>query len=499
MTGWSRSGTWVVGGAIAIIALAQAGSGEPDAYWQVRAGRDLLADGRVVRPDTWSYAPVGGDFFPNSPGWNVALAWTWELGGSWGLAVLTLALTAGCLTLAAMLASRAGAHALPTAAALVIGSLAAFPVYTVRAALPAIIVMLVMLLLADSWTRRAWRYRAGVSGSLAFAVALLLCALGNWVHTSWATLAVIVSVALAVRWLPDRSLTWARRLALLGGAVVGLLAGVALGPYGWSVWERTGVVASTSRDLITEWTSALVPGASPAWAVLTVVVTLLAVSAAVVAFLGDRTLSSPRTALVLSTAVPAVAFALAGLFARRFVPVAAIALMPSLAVMLTAAVSRLDARLARRNDHAALRERITERYWAVIWAAVLVLLMPIAVVMAAPHMEPPGSAAVRALPADCRLFSTDADSAAAVLLRPDVRVWIDGRSDYWGRERLALAIDYLLARSPSGLVPGGTTCVVLPDDAQSAHLAPLRAALDASPQWQRVGVFGDRIVWLPAG
>jgi hypothetical protein len=337
---------------------------------------------------------------------------------------------------------------------------------------------------------------------LASLVALLAATwVGGWIHTSWATLAVLMAVALALRWLPDRSLPVATRVALLGGAIVGLGLGVLAGPYGWTVWERTGVVAAASRGAVTEWASAFGTGSSPVswpWAVLTVLTVVLAVTAAAAAWRRDPNVRDPRTALLASTAVLAVAFAIAGLVARRFVPMAAILMVPSVATLFTVAVAGLDRRLAARAHGSALRERISEGYWTVIWVAVLVLLTPVAVLMAAPHMAPPASAAVQALPRGCQAFTTYDDAASVLLLRPDVRTWIDGRSDYWGAERLALAREYFRANAPDGLLPPGTTCVLLPDAPETANLAPLRDAVDASDAWQRLGRFDDRIVWVPA-
>ena len=135
-----------------------------------------------------------------------------------------------------------------------------------------------------------------------------------------------------------------------------------------------------------------------------------------------------------------------------------------------------------------------------ILTALLVVLVPVAVYKALPHSMPMTQDAVAALPADCHLFSTDADANAVLLLRPDVKVWIDGRTDIWGRDRLVEALTRFGGNGSPSLVPEGTTCVLLParDSGDSAGTDPLVAGLEADPAWQVLTRVDGAVVFVPA-
>ena len=112
-------------------------------------------------------------------------------------------------------------------------------------------------------------------------------------------------------------------------------------------------------------------------------------------------------------------------------------------------------------------------------AMLLVALALPALLMRSLTLEHSRDPAFAALPDGCRLFSDDVSAKYIELYRPDVRVWIDGRQDYWGRERLLQWRNYSQARGDSPLVPMGTTCVLLVDPGS----APLAELLDKSPSW----------------
>jgi hypothetical protein len=150
-----------------------------------------------------------------------------------------------------------------------------------------------------------------------------------------------------------------------------------------------------------------------------------------------------------------------------------------------------------------LRRRLPEwtsgRFWRVVLWLVLALVAPVAVVAGSNHAVPLTHETDQLLPRGCRAFGSTIDMAPILLERPDVTVWIDGRADYWGRERNLLAAGYLSRLDQQTLVPPGTTCVVLSDIATDPGLAALTAALDASPDWRRVPGTTGATLWLPAG
>ncbi len=96
------------------------------------------------------------------------------------------------------------------------------------------------------------------------------------------------------------------------------------------------------------------------------------------------------------------------------------------------------------------------------------------------------------------MFGGSLEAASIILTRPDVLIWIDGRADYWGRERLIESHGYLYSVDRPTLVPPGTTCIVLGDPASDPGLQTLTDALDADPAWQRVPGTVDANLWVPA-
>ena len=100
-----------------------------------------------------------------------------------------------------------------------------------------------------------------------------------------------------------------------------------------------------------------------------------------------------------------------------------------------------------------------------------------------------------ALPKGCRLLSDPSSAGPVLLLRPDVRVWFDGRFDYWGRDRLIEAARVLATDRVDEPPFTDTTCVLLSTQDQFAGGA-LAEALDASDEWSRVPGGGTVRAWV---
>lgn len=468
---------------------------DTDPYWQVRAGQEWLDGSPLARPDSWSWAPVDGLFYPNSPLWNAALAAAWGLAESWGMFVLT-ALTIGAYyALVVHLARRLGASVLGTTVAIIVVSLAALPLLSPRAGMPAQVLALAGIAAAYAWSRRAERVPAAVSAVVVGTGGLALSLLGNWVHLSWSTTALGVAVSWAAIWLLTPTLGRSHRIVLVAAGTLGLLAGVGLGPYGWSAFGRARAVVTASAGVIEEWTGPFTTASGLAWGVLAIAIVAGCLGSAwwcLRSWTVHRT-GDPRLPLTSAITVLALPTALVGLAYARFVPSAILTMAPIAAMVSTYLLTRLFAHapLSRRPD------LLTEVVWQRILGLVLVVLAPVALIIGSPHASPLSAGANSALPAECRLFSTPDEAASVILTRPDVTVWIDGRSDYWQRERLQQAQEYLAVRQPAELVPPGTTCILLPGPGSPGDPVPLVAALDANPSWERVADDGHAILWLP--
>jgi hypothetical protein len=502
----SRGDWWLIVGWIAAISVALAGTiHDTDPYWQIRAGEENLDGVPLARPDTWSWAPVDGLFYPNSPAWNVVLALSWRAAASWGLFVVTVASIATCLALVCWLALRLGARPVPTVFGLLAITAAALPVFSPRAALVGQTLMLGAIALGLWWSRRA--AAAGPLGSalVTFVAALVISTAGNWIHLSWSTSAGATAVAWIVLWLLVPGIGGWTRVALIVGGTAGFGAGVLAGPYGTDVFAQSRRVIDACQGLILEWTSPFDTGTVLRWAG-PALVALLVLSAAAwsLARWPRRAGRSDQLALLAALAVASAPYVLAGLLYIRFILVALPLLAPVAAWVVTRLADRAHAAAGSPPATAAfLRRRLPEwtsdGFWRVVAWSVLAVVTPLAIFAGSRHAEPATSSVTSLLPWGCRYFGTTAEAASIILERPDVKVWIDGRADYWGRDRNSLEQRYLTSPDPRELVPPGSTCVVLSDPRVEPMIVPLIAALDASPEWRRVPGTTGAALWLPAG
>jgi hypothetical protein len=135
-----------------------------DVWWHIRAGREIVATGRVPDHDTWSLAGSGREWISQDWLANVALAAAHGL-GEWGPTLLSLTFgllvvaTFALLFAAVRLHGRGRAGPLATTAWLALGLLVAGPVLGVRVqvvdlTLTAVVVWVLWRYLADR--RRRW-------------------------------------------------------------------------------------------------------------------------------------------------------------------------------------------------------------------------------------------------------------------------------------------------------------------------------------------------------
>ena len=327
------------------------------------------------------------------------------------------------------------------------------------------------------------------NAAVAAAAGFLVSWLGNAVHLSWMVIAVGMAVAWAVFWLLVPDVTRRGRVILALAGAGGLAAGVLTTPYGViDGLAHTARTREIATGLISEWMPVTAPGLPPIWLIAALVG--LAATLGLVWSLVRRLRGGQRDlplALGAAIAVLTAPAALAGFTAMRFLGTALLLLAPVLAAGLTRAAGRV--RLPGRFAHWT-----SGRSWRVVLTWTLLVLSPAVVLQTLPHSVPSQAEIARLVPSWCRLFSDDATGGALVLLRPDVPVWLDGRADYYGRERLLAAAQFLAGRGAT-TVPEGTTCVVLPTT-QPALAAEI-ARLDADPAWERRETLAGFTLWLP--
>lgn len=496
-----RIDRWLAVALLLVIAVARAASYEErDPYWEARAGVENLAGEPLLRPDTWSWAPVAGDWYQNSPLWNDILGLGWLAGGFWGLYAVSLLLIGGYLLLSFALAQRLGGRALPA----VIGIIAMVsPAISMVSPRGTLVVQVIVLgsIAAAVWFAAgpARRMPTWLAATLVFGVAAAVSILGNWLHLSFLLFGPAMAViCLPVWWLAP--LSRSRRIAIAAANGVGWVIGPVLSPYGLvDGLQHSRKVAEICDGLIVEWVSPFAQYSTPVFWLMALVAAVSAVLVTVWLIRrlrrGDRSL---ELGALLALSVLGVPAAVAGMTAIRFLGVALLTLAPVVGVAFGDVLDSLRRRAKATADPArrrALTERLAGNYWRPILAFAMVVLIPWSLVVGSAHAVPAETKFVAQLPQGCRLFAPAGLAATSILIRPDVTVWIDGRADFYGRSHLLATYAYFGLTAPT-LVPEGATCLLM--DKKSRDSKDMAAALVDDPQWRIVAEDDRFALWVPA-
>lgn len=456
-----------------------------EAMWMSREGLAVLAGTPLIHADSWSWASRPWNFVPTSPAWEIVCAWLWQLAGVWGFAILSFLVTVSALTVLAWASRVLGASRTATVVAIVVTGILCSEVLTSRAGVPAFTLLVLQFLLL-------WRLRARLRASSAvFALALVAALgfipayIGIWIHGSW-TLFAVVAAGGQVLMARDQAFgTVARRLQIGAVGFIASLSATGCGPLGLEAWSNTWRVGGVCNGLIKEWMSPWQLGSGwPAiWFLLTATVIWGIVRDHRVG--ADQAPHPLKVALLCFT----VGAMVAGMTAVRFLILGILACTPILASWW----SRPPQWLEWGSLRGRLGERAHEQYWRTITAllvSILLVLVSVRTTQFALTMDP----AVAALPRGCNLFSSDTAAKSVEYWRRDVRVWVDGRQDYWGRDRLIATQRYLHAGVSDRVVPEGTTCVLL--EADKYRL--LARALDSGGDWAPINRSEHLSSWMLA-
>ena len=231
---------WFLAIALPILASLIAKISTVDLAYQLRAGAEILASGRIPTTDTWTFTMAGQPWFDQQWGAQVVLRLVESVGGWVGLAVSRALLVGLIFAGTTLIAIRRGLDA-RTAAIL---SLLAFVVSAPALALrPQLLGMLcfvaVLLLVVDrrEHPRRLW-------------LAPLIVAVWANLHGSFFLGPVVLGLA-CLEDLHDKRPEWRQTLAV---TVVSALA-ACLTPFGPLVWVyATGLATNTGvTGRVTEW------------------------------------------------------------------------------------------------------------------------------------------------------------------------------------------------------------------------------------------------------
>ena len=369
---------------------------DPDDWWRLRLGNDLIAQHSLSAPAHWSpYATV--DWVPTEPLPEIVSAYVDRWFGLPGLAVL-FCLFAMLVAIAVQITNRQVAGPIPATVATVVATLAASGSLTSRPQLMSF-VLLPILLAAWLRTERDLKPRWWLVPVVWF---WSLCH-GFWFLGVGLGIAVVVGIALSRR-------TDIRTLAKLAAVALSSLAVVALNPVGLGVLEAPFAVHSTAK-YISEWQRTDLTLAGPLGAAAMIVITALIWVAT------RQGASWPRILLLL-----AAAFFL--WYAVRLVIVAGLVAAPLFANALDVLVRRTGG----RTDEDAVPLRLEVRVMAA-W----VLLGVIGVAVAAPYTsDKPADVplaldpALDRLPAGTSVFNAYELGGWIAWRHPDLHQYIDG-------------------------------------------------------------------------
>ncbi|NUO60572.1 MAG: hypothetical protein HOV71_02055 [Hamadaea sp.] len=435
---------------IALIPLAVVRAGllaEPDTFWQIRVGLDILRQGRIPDTDPYSWSAWGTEWHPNSWAFDVLLAEAYRFGGLAAAALAAAAfipLTAGAVGL---LARRLGAR--PGVVTLIV--LVTFtPLLVWFSARPQMVdyavvpFLLVLLDVAMKGERRAARVSA-VAGILV-------------VQVVWVNLHLVAPLGIAVLALAavGHLITSPRkrRAGWIGAAAVAAaMVGTLASPFGWTVVTIAGDVHDSS-SVIVEW----------GHFTFSKPVGDLLLAMCLLGLFGSWRMRRPDLLLPLGLLTAA------GLYAIRMLPVAAVVAAAVLAAWTSAS--------PRRSAYFDSRR-------ALIRFAVVALVLAetvVGVVKGTPGQARYPIALVRQIPAGCRLFNGYTLGGLVILFRPDVKVSQDSRSDLYGRDALISANETEFGtHGADDLDRAQVTCALItPGSALSKQL-------QARGDWREVG------------
>lgn len=490
---------WVVGGVLgAYAAVKAATSMESDPYWSARAGVESLEGAPLARADTWSWS-AEGLWYPNSPGWNLVLGLGWQAFSFWGLFGVAFAAISLLFGLAVMLARAAGAQALPTlvgfAPLLLVGSSG----LSARATVVVQCLIYLGVLFAWWWGGVAARMKPLVSSLVVGILGFALSLIGNWMHLSFMFMAAALAVMWAIAWWSSPGIGLVVRIGLVVSGSVGFLLGCVLSPYGIVLTlERSQVVEASARGLVTEWMSISTFlqhgkfGVLPMAVVAIIAATFCTYS--VLRLLRRHGRFDPRVRLLLPLTCFGALAVVAGLEVTRFIAVGLLALLPVAGVSASWLIQRLRRR-QRRGRGFWSRPRVLNytsgRFLTVVIVVVGLVMSPLAALRIVQGIRPPEAAVAEVLPQGCLVWAKPRGAALFILMRPDVKVWIDGRFDFYGRDHLVQHLRILSARDP---LPAEANCAVLPSRSIEVHR--LADVLDDHSEWSRVAEVEGSVLWV---
>ncbi|MBC9705803.1 MAG: hypothetical protein H9W81_12700 [Enterococcus sp.] len=410
---------------------------EPDSFWQIKSGQDFLKHSQFLASDTYSWSAFGAEYLSNSWLWNALLGWIYNVASFEGVSVLVGVYVGLTLVLSALyLRSRnIGWGSIFIGVSVI--SILLGKWFTSRPQVNDYLLLVLGLLVIQKLSQKSmislfvvlgfiillWNnlHLTGPVGALCFG-GMYFLALYNGDVSLWGKetfSAIIRSVAL----------------------IIFLLGLCFITPYGMSGITKSFETASASAGLISEWISPwdLSENSNFSSAVALLVIFLPLVL---------RVKEKRWVEAVFLLGIFAV-----GSYQARWVPFVLLMALPYICG---------DLEKARIFGVHQFMPYIKVTALSVVLAT---LTMGVTTFFAEDRVSRGGYgyAILDEVPQGCKLYNDVSFGGPMILMRPDVKVSMDGRNDLYGREEYLeqAYLTYAIEGTDRWLEDNGITCVLI--------------------------------------
>lgn len=455
--GFLQSHLWKILTGLVILGLAltrTASIPEADTFWQIRSGLDLWESWNFRVPDDYSWTATGQEYISNSWLWNVLLAGVYSTAGTMGIAVFTGLCSAVLLTLIALMLRTTGVkweHIFLSTS---------FSAVFLAEWLTARPQMVDYLLLAAGMLLISSAVKKGKSRVHLFVILGLILLVWQNFHLTGPVGSLCFAGFYFMMLMKEDGLTTVKVFASKMGAgllmLVFLLVVCLATPYGADGLVKPFVTASASKGLIAEWVSPW-GFTEPSNNGSAVGLALILLMVAVLVWRKEYLPALFISGLVLIASDQA-----------RWVPFAVILS----AVYLCSLLASLPP--SKRKLRPYLKAVALGVVVAFAGAGSLTFMVG---ERASGHY---GYTLVESIPSECRLYNEQAFGGPVTLLRPDVKVSLDGRNDLYGATEYFHQVKVSAGKDGSleWLDEENVDCVMVHDD------RGLNELLDASHKWE---------------
>lgn len=417
---------------------------DTDIFWQVRAGLDWFNNFKIITIDQWSYIPAG-DWIPNSWGWNIVLATFFKISPEFGLFFFGSLLNLFLFFILIRMARKLNAKWEYINISLILIIIFALPIFAIRPAFISGLTALLFLIYSNIFFE--FTSRSPIIAYLTFFFFNILMI--NF-HYSWP--AFILPSLIGITFF-NLNNSQSPKLKINSFALLFLISilGIFINPLGIHLFKHIFETVSVSKVTIYEWQFI---GKEPMY-IISLIIALLPI----------WFMRFENNSKLLSGAV--ITFSLMGLYAIRFIPWALVYSFPLIAII----PNQFKVPTWWQNRHSLITNLVSITF--------VLIFIPFSYEGIKYHGKANNLEMINKLPTKCQLFASPLISGEVILYRPDIKIYIDGRNDYWGIDRYKFANALIENPTLKNIDAIGTTCIL------TEAYSPLSKLLNSTQSWKR--------------